>query len=56
MGWQFAAAEFVGGPIMIVLLAVTGAFVLSRRLTDRARDGSSPADAAAVTTTTPWSG
>ena len=22
MGWQFAAAEFVGGPIMIVLLAL----------------------------------
>src|SRR4030095_14990224 len=22
MGWQFTAAEFVGGPIMIVLLAV----------------------------------
>jgi uncharacterized membrane protein YraQ (UPF0718 family)/YHS domain-containing protein len=37
MGWQFAAAEFVGGPIMITLLALTGAFVLHRRLTDRAR-------------------
>src|ERR1700751_5194555 len=24
IGWQFTAAEFVGGPIMIVLLAVTG--------------------------------
>ena len=24
MGWQFARAEFVGGPIMIVLLAFTG--------------------------------
>ena len=28
LGWQFAAAEFVGGPIMIVLLALTGAFVV----------------------------
>src|SRR5207248_11776942 len=28
MGWQFAAAEFVGGPIMIALLAVTGGFVI----------------------------
>ena len=28
MGWQFAAAEFVGGPIMIVLLALTGGFVV----------------------------
>ncbi len=27
MGWRFAAAEFIGGPIMIVLLAVTSAFV-----------------------------
>src|SRR3954470_24069289 len=30
MGWQFAAAEFVGGPIMIVLLVVFGGFVLRR--------------------------
>jgi uncharacterized membrane protein YraQ (UPF0718 family)/YHS domain-containing protein len=37
MGWQFAAAEFIGGPIMIVLLAVLGAAVVSRRLTDPAR-------------------
>src|SRR5438128_4714598 len=28
LGWQFMAAEFVGGPIMIVLLALTGGFVL----------------------------
>ena len=28
MGWQFAAAEFVGGPIMIVLLALTGSLVV----------------------------
>ena len=28
MGWQFAAAEFIGGPIMIVLLALTSGFVL----------------------------
>src|SRR5439155_1045192 len=27
MGWQFAAAEFIGGPIMIVLLALVGGFV-----------------------------
>ena len=37
MGWQFAAAEFIGGPIMISLLAVAGGFVLHRRLTDAAR-------------------
>jgi hypothetical protein len=38
MGWQFTAAEFVGGPIMIILLAVTGGFLLQRRLTDPARE------------------
>ena len=37
MGWQFAAAEFVGGPIMIVLLAVVGGFVLRGPLVERAR-------------------
>ena len=37
MGWQFAAAEFIGGPIMIVLLALTGGFVLRRGLAERAR-------------------
>src|SRR5207253_9816154 len=26
MGWQFAAAEFIGGPIMIVLLVLTAGF------------------------------
>ena len=38
MGWQFAAAEFIGGPIMIVLLVALGAFVLQRRLTEPARE------------------
>ncbi len=37
MGWQFAAAEFVGGPIMILLLAVTGGFVIRGSLATRAR-------------------
>ncbi|MFI5046771.1 MAG: permease [Acidimicrobiia bacterium] len=37
MGWQFMAAEFVGGPIMIVLLAVTGGFVMRHALVERAR-------------------
>ena len=34
MGWQFAAAEFVGGPIMIALLVATGGWFLQRRLTE----------------------
>jgi hypothetical protein len=37
MGWQFAAAEFVGGPIMIVLLALTSGFVLRGTLVSKAR-------------------
>src|SRR5436190_19280512 len=32
MGWQFTAAEFVGGPIMIVLIAVLFRLFLRRRL------------------------
>src|SRR5471030_937576 len=38
LGWQFAAAEFVGGPIMIILLAFLGGFVFRRRRTDPIRD------------------
>jgi uncharacterized protein len=37
LGWQFAAAEFVGGPIMIVLLAVTGTFVIGTARVNAAR-------------------
>src|SRR5204862_1696768 len=37
MGWKFAAAEFIGGPIMIVLLALTSGFVLRGALVARAR-------------------
>jgi uncharacterized protein len=37
MGWQFAAAEFVGGPIMIVLLVTLGGFVLTPRVVAAAR-------------------
>ncbi len=36
LGWQFTAAEFVGGPVMIVLLAVIFRRFLSRRLLDSA--------------------
>ena len=37
IGWQFTAAEFVGGPIMIVLLAVLFRLLLRQRLVDEAR-------------------
>jgi uncharacterized membrane protein YraQ (UPF0718 family) len=38
MGWQFTAAEFVGGPVMIVILAVIFRRFASRRLIDGARE------------------
>jgi uncharacterized protein len=37
MGWQFTAAEFVGGPIMIVLLAVLFRIFVRSRLIEEAR-------------------
>jgi len=37
LGWQFTLAEFVGGPIMIVLLAVLFRLFLRRRLLESAR-------------------
>jgi uncharacterized protein len=37
MGWQFTLAEFTGGPVMIVLLAVLFRLLLSERLLREAR-------------------
>jgi uncharacterized membrane protein YraQ (UPF0718 family) len=37
IGWQFTLAEFVGGPIMIVLLALLFRLFLRQRLLDAAR-------------------
>src|SRR5213596_4021063 len=37
LGWQFTAAEFIGGPIMIVLLAVVFRLTLRTRLVTGAR-------------------
>jgi hypothetical protein len=37
MGWQFALAEFVGGPIMIVMLALLFKAFLTPRLVEAAR-------------------
>ena len=37
MGWEFAAAEFIGGPIMIIVLAVLFHFFLKPRLLEAAR-------------------
>jgi len=38
MGWQFTAAEFVGGPIMIVILALLFRAFLAKRLVTEARE------------------
>ena len=38
MGWQFTLAEFIGGPIMIILLALLFRRFLTARLRDAARD------------------
>ncbi|KEF99951.1 MULTISPECIES: permease [Mycobacterium] len=38
MGWQFTAAEFVGGPLMIVVLAALFRLFVRSRLVDAARE------------------
>src|SRR5947209_12986935 len=37
IGWQFTAAEFVGGPLMIVLMALLFRALLTPRLVETAR-------------------
>ncbi len=47
MGWQFMAAEFIGGPIMIMLLVILGSFFFTPTLIEAARSKlrkSSPSD------------
>jgi uncharacterized protein len=46
MGWQFAVSEFVGGTIMIVLLAVLGGLWLRGRSVAAARERVASAEAA----------
>jgi len=43
LGWQFALAEFVGGPVMIVLLALVGGIVFTPKLVHAARRRVEPA-------------
>jgi uncharacterized membrane protein YraQ (UPF0718 family) len=38
LGWEFTVGEFVGGPLMIVLLALLFRFFLRRGLVDEARE------------------
>ena len=54
LGWQFMAAEFVGGPLMIIGLALLGGFVFRSALVEAARrrargDGAGGHDHAAMT-------
>ncbi len=51
MGWQFAVSEFVGGIIMIVLLATFGALWLQGRLVVQARERLQEAEEAPTTST-----
>jgi uncharacterized protein len=39
LGWQFTLAEFLGGPLMIVILALLFRRFLTRRIVDEAREG-----------------
>ena len=59
IGWQFAAAEFVGGGIMIVLLTLLGGVVLTGRRVEGARSrlSATSSDGGAVTASLqlqPW--
>ncbi|MCW2857147.1 MAG: rane protein [Marmoricola sp.] len=38
LGWQFTAAEFFGGPIIIILIAMFFRFFVRKKLIDAARD------------------
>ncbi len=38
LGWEFVVGEFVGGPLMIVLVALVFRLFLERRLVDEARE------------------
>ena len=40
LGWQFTLGEYIGGPLMIVLLAVVFRLALSQRLVDEAHEQS----------------
>jgi uncharacterized membrane protein YraQ (UPF0718 family)/YHS domain-containing protein len=44
IGWQFAIAEYVGGIVMIILMAVTLRLFVSRELEDEARAHAQEAD------------
>jgi len=46
LGWQFMVAEFVGGPIMIIVFATVGGFVFGKPIVEAARRRITDQDAA----------
>lgn len=54
MGWQFTAAEFVGGPIMIILLAALFRLFLRDRLLRQAREHAEQGLAGSMEATPRW--
>src|SRR5881398_342917 len=38
MGWQFAVAEFIGGPLMVAIVALLFRVLVSRQLVRKARE------------------
>ena len=54
MGWQFAAAEFIGCPIMIVILAVLFRVLLKPRMLETALRPSRPGVAGPRRATPAW--
>ncbi len=41
LGWQFTLAEFIGGPLMIILVAILFRSLLTKKLSDKARQQAS---------------
>ena len=37
LGWQYTAAEFIGGPTMIALFVILGSVAISKKMADDAR-------------------
>jgi hypothetical protein len=54
LGWQFTVAEFVGGPLMIVLVAIAFRVLLRRRLVKEARQQADRACSAGWRGTPRW--
>ena len=54
MGWQFTAAEFVGGPLMIIVVALLFRLFLRPRLLEAARRQADKGSPGRWRATRPW--